>query len=66
MLAAVLAAGVAGVAWWAARDTCPSCHAVVSPSRVDSDGAKHYSHDCNGLVEWGAYSPADCAGLEES
>lgn len=51
------------VQWWAARDTCPSCAAVVSPIRADSDGRKHYSHDCNGTVEWSSYSPTDTAEL---
>lgn len=53
------------VEWWKARDFCPACAAVVSPVRVDPDGRKHYSHDCDGpdaLVEWSAYSPADTAG----
>jgi len=36
----------AQVAWWRARDICPSCTAIVEPVQVDHDGLKHYSHDC--------------------
>jgi len=54
----------AQVEWWKARDLCPSCNAIVSPIRVDAGGAKHYRCDCNGVVEWASYSPADTAGLE--
>lgn len=53
------------VAWWQARDSCPAYAAIVSPVRVDGDGRKHYSHDCDGpdaLVEWSCYSAADTVG----
>lgn len=53
------------VAWWRFRDLCPSCNASVEPSMMLSDGRKVYRHDCNGDVEWSAYSPADTAATYE-
>lgn len=49
------------VAWWQSRDTCPSCSAIVEPVAVEPDGLKRYRHDCNGDVEWSAFSPSDTA-----
>lgn len=39
------------VAWWQARDTCPSCSEVVSPEST-ALGIHYYAHHCNGPVTW--------------
>jgi hypothetical protein len=55
------------VAYWASRDTCPACGAVIAPTGKTPDGRFAYAHDeGDQVVEWTAYSPTDCTGLEQS
>ena len=51
------------VAWWASRDVCPACTAIVEPIGKTEDGRWQYRCNCDGPVEWTAYSPTDTGGL---